>query len=110
MIKIGGMQDFNYVFSNCMEITMELSCCKYPVASKLQQEWLNNQKSLIQYLRAVHWGVKGMVTDKETGEPIWRARLSVQGIDFNVTTTSQGEYWRLLLPGTYTLKVYFRSI
>ena len=49
-------------------------------------------------------GVKGVVKD-EAGYPIYLASVQVQGIDHNVTTTEQGEFWRLLVPGTYTITV-----
>ena len=35
--------------------------------------------------------------------PVHGASVSVSGIAYNVTRTARGEYWRLLLPGTYTL-------
>jgi carboxypeptidase D len=105
LIVSGGMQDFNYVFSNCFEITVELSCCKYPNASNLQMEWLGNRQSLISYMQSVHLGIKGIVTDLQSNEAIPRARGTVLGIEYDVKTTHDGEYWRLLLPGTYSLQV-----
>ena len=100
----GGMEDFNYLHSNCFEITMELSCCKYPMGSALPEEWRNNKEAMMKYMEAAHIGVKGVVKD-EAGYPIYLASVQVQGIDHNVTTTEQGEFWRLLVPGTYTITV-----
>ncbi|KYN37346.1 Carboxypeptidase D [Trachymyrmex septentrionalis] len=99
---IGGMQDYNYARSNAFDITFELSCCKYPPGSTIPEQWLLNKESLIKYLEQVHIGVKGFVFNKD-GRPIERANVVVEGINHNVTTTVNGEYWRLLLPGTYSV-------
>ena len=66
----GGMQDFNYHFSNCFEITIEMSCCKYPPLEDLQEEWKNNLQSILRYLKMANMGIKGFITDRATGKPI----------------------------------------
>lgn len=97
----GGMQDFNYAFSNCFELTIELSCCKFPAASTLPQEWRTNKASLLQLLRQSHIGIKGLVLDV-SGLPIAGAEIYVAGLeDKPIRTTKRGEYWRLLTPGFY---------
>lgn len=100
-----GMQDFNYIFSNCFEISVELSCCKYPNASQLESEWKNNSAALINFAKQVHTGVKGQVIDSMTRQPIQKATISVDGIDHTIVTTEKGEFWRLLVTGTYNLTI-----
>ncbi|XP_053976263.1 carboxypeptidase D-like [Hylaeus volcanicus] len=100
---VGGMQDFNYARSNAFEITFELSCCKYPNASTMSEHWILNKESLIKYLEQAHIGVKGLVRDID-GQPVEAASIVVDGIDHNISTTPRGEYWRLLLPGTYFIR------
>ncbi|XP_045539218.1 carboxypeptidase D [Papilio machaon] len=98
----GGMQDFNYVNSNCFEVTFELSCCKYPRAAQLPHFWDINRDPLLAYIEQVHVGVTGFVLD-EDGEPVKNAQIVVEGIKHSVRSTEHGAYWRLLLPGDYNI-------
>ena len=68
----GGMQDFNYVHSNCFEITLELSCCKYPGPKTLASEWKRNKPALLAYMEAVHSGIKGLIMDQENKENLFQ--------------------------------------
>ncbi|XP_077355563.1 carboxypeptidase M isoform X2 [Festucalex cinctus] len=104
----GGMQDYNYVWAGCLEVTLEVSCCKFPPARQLPALWADNRKSLLAFIRQVHLGVKGRVFDG--------SGAAVQGAVVEVTgrrnmrpfrTDKHGEYYRLLLPGNYTFTVTY---
>lgn len=100
----GGMQDYNYYWTGCMEITLELSCCKYPTEDQLPTFWDQNKKALLAYMGEVNRGVKGLVRD-ENGGRISGARLKIKGREFSFQSSQLGEFWRILLPGRYIVEV-----
>lgn len=96
----GGMQDYNYIHSNCFEVTVEQGCKKFPEESELPKDWEENKRALIAYMDQVHKGVKGFVKDSE-GSPIPGAAIRVDDRRKEIFTAKDGDYWRLLLPGGY---------
>ena len=75
----GGMQDYNYLYSNCMEITVEQGCCKFSPEEELDGEWDKNKLAMIRFLMQVHQGIKGHVKD-EDGNFISGAEVIVKDI------------------------------
>ncbi|KAJ1368142.1 hypothetical protein KIN20_029211 [Parelaphostrongylus tenuis] len=76
----GGMQDWQYLHTNAFEITIEMGCIKFPSNNMLQKFWAEHQFALLSYLEMAHKGK-------------------------TVITTSNGEYWRILPPGSHELTV-----
>lgn len=103
-VLYGGMQDYNYMYTNCFEITIEVGCYKYPYEKELPKYWEDNQVALLAYLQEVLKGVKGFIMDVRNN-PIFNATIHVEGIDHDVNSYKYGDYWRLLVPGTYSITV-----
>ncbi|XP_072483773.1 carboxypeptidase M-like [Notamacropus eugenii] len=102
----GGMQDYNYIWAQCFEITLEVSCCKYPPEENLPDFWNKKRDSLISFMKQVHLGIKGQVFDVNKN-PIPNVIVEAKGRNHicPFRTNKFGEYYLLLLPGSYTINV-----
>lgn len=100
----GGMQDWNYVAADVFEITLELGCDKFPTESELPNIWDENREPLIQYMEQVHHGVYGFIRSS-IGTPIVNAAITIDNSQHVTHSTIDGEYWKLLTPGTYEIIV-----
>ena len=49
----GGMQDYNYVHSDCLEITLELGCNKFPKREDMPKYWEENKHALVKFIEQV---------------------------------------------------------
>jgi hypothetical protein len=98
----GSMQDWNYYYTDCIELTAEIGNDKWPPASNLDSYWADNEESMLKYIEFAQNGVKGIVTNS-SGTPI-AATITVAGNSkLEHTDLPTGDYHRLLLPGTYQI-------
>lgn len=54
---VGGMQDYGYFNYGTIELTMEISCCKYPVSNTLLGYWNYNRPAMIELLLQAQRGL-----------------------------------------------------
>lgn len=47
------MQDFNYLHTNCFEVTVELGCDKFPAEEELYTGWKDNKEALLTFMESV---------------------------------------------------------
>ena len=104
----GGLQDWSYRYAGVLDVTIEISDYQWPdpPASELPTYWSQNRESMLSYMEWVLRGVRGVIRDAQTGQPV-RGTVRTEGFHHLVfSDASVGDYHRILLPGTYTLWFY----
>lgn len=106
----GSRQDYVNYYLYGREVTIELSNDKIPTEDQIENYWNYNRESLIHFILKAHTGFTGTVSDSATGAPL-RARIRIinhdQDNSFVFSNPDNGNYFRLLWPGTY--QVVFAS-
>ncbi|KAI7757424.1 hypothetical protein M8C21_016060 [Ambrosia artemisiifolia] len=96
----GGMQDWNYIYGGCFELTLEISDNKWPPANELNTIWQYNKRSMLDLVASlVKSGVHGRVFSSDCGEPL-PASIAIKGINYTIKAGERfADYHRLLAPG-----------
>jgi hypothetical protein len=104
----GSRQDYMNYFHHCREVTVEISNTKVPPESELHTLWNYNYRSFLAYMQESLYGIKGTVTDGDTGLPI-EAKIEIIGHDrdnsFVFSSNTFGDFYRPVYGGTYILTI-----
>ena len=101
----GGMQDWEYLWHGDREVLAEVSDVKWPSASELPTFWSENQESLLAYMERVHEGLRGLVTDADSGLPLAATVHVGTSPNPSYTDPEVGDYHHVVVPGTYEVTV-----
>ncbi|MBC8267055.1 MAG: zinc carboxypeptidase [Flavobacteriales bacterium] len=100
----GGRQDYMNYFRYCREFTLELSDNKTPNPNDLPMLWDANYPSLINYMEQSLYGIRGIITDSITGQPL-KAKVEINGHDTDSSHVFSnlpiGNYHRHIYQGNY---------
>lgn len=81
-----AINDFSYLHTNCLELSIYLGCDKFPHESELPREWENNKEALLTFMEQVRAGEgpgslgsgqKGWDGPRELGPRVAWTRLGV---------------------------------
>ena len=104
----GGRQDFMTFFHRAREFTLEISSVKLIDSDLLPVHWDYNREAFLNYMREATYGLRGTITDCDTGLPVV-AEISIPGYDkANSSVFSaehNGTYYRFLSEGSYDIMV-----
>ncbi len=106
----GGKQDYYTFFGKSRELTVEISDTKLLSPSLLPAHWEYNKRSFLNLIEQSLFGVKGVITDEYTNNPI-KAKIEILNHDTTIDSShiysdyNTGFYSKMIAAGTYTLKI-----
>ncbi|XP_064476774.1 carboxypeptidase M-like [Ornithodoros turicata] len=100
----GSVADYSYAYEGVMGLNVYIGCCKYDSASTIQKYFEDNKTPILKTLREVGRGVRGTIMNRKSHR-LAGVLLCIHNRTSGFRTNANGEFWRILLPGFYTLLI-----
>jgi hypothetical protein len=95
----GTSKDFYHGTRGVISWSLEVGPQAFPTLFE------RNKPALIALLKKVHQGIRGKVVDKSTKTPV-EAVIKVGNFQPVYSSKTNGDYYKFVTPGTYTIKVW----
>lgn len=100
----GSTTDMCYGVMGSGSLTVEISNSKQPPVGQLLYYYQINYPSMIAMIECSGYGIGGMVTDAQTGNPV-EAAIYVNDYYPTFSDPDAGDFQKFVLPGTYSIRV-----
>ncbi len=104
----GGRQDYVTFYLGGRELTLELANETHLDSELLNEYWMKNERSLLNYMAQCLYGIRGQVSDSESGAALG-ASIEIPGYDQDYSlvfsSPGHGDFYRFLEEGSYELVV-----
>ena len=100
----GSTKDTNYVAAGAISWSMEISYNKHPPTSQIQLYYQRNVPAMLAMIEYAGYGLEGVVTDINTGEPV-AAAVFINNYFPCYTDPAFGDYHKYVLPGIYDITI-----
>lgn len=102
----GGMQDWSEHWYNDLQVTVELSNAKWPSYGEIPRFYQENKAALVHYIKNIHQGAGFYFNDATQSGSVTVQRA---GRDIGTYNFRNGEFYRVLEPGSYEFVVNTRA-
>lgn len=97
------MQDYAYTQLNMLQMSLFVSCCKYPPKSDIRRILKGNSLPLLEFVEKSQQAVKGVV-HSFNHTAIMNASITIANSAMRIDVDqSNGYFYKVLAPGKYTL-------
>ena len=100
----GSTKDTNYGAAGAISWSMEISYDKDPPTNQIMMFYNYNKPAMLAMIEHAGYGLDGIVTDANTGDPI-AAAVFVNDYFPTYTDVNAGDYHKYVLPGTYSITI-----